>query len=158
MSKIKTFNQFNEGILSDLSSKIGSLGKSLKRTFGFSSDLKTEYKKELRKYELSTDKSDDGQSLEIYHNKRLVGKIELSEESKTFPIWILKFFFYESEITKDRNYKRPEEIPGQTEQPYAIGKKKFPNDSDDAVRGFWKWWSTNTKSGKLKNIDYKIKD
>ena len=158
MDNIKTYQEFNEEILSDLSDKVGKLGKSLKRTFGFDSDLSTEYKKELKYYDLSTQKSDDGQSLDILHGNRLVGKIELSEESTTYPIWLLKIFFYESETPKDKNYKKPEEIPGQKEQPYAIGKKKFPSDSDDALRTFWMWWSTKTKSGKLKNKDYKVKD
>lgn len=157
MNNIKTFQEFNEGILSGLTDKLGSLGKSLKKTFSFSSDAKTEYKKELKQYDLSIERSDDGQSLDIFHNDRLVGKIELSDESSSYPIWILKFFFYESEIPKDKNYKKPQEIPGQKEQPYAIGRKKFPNDSDDAIRAFWKWWSSNTKSGRLKNLDYKIK-
>lgn len=158
MNTLKTYKEFNEGVLSGLGDSVKSLGKKLKRTFSFgSSDANTEYKKELRQYELSIERSDDGQSLDIFHDERLVGKIELSEDSKTYPIWTLKIFFYESETPKDKNYKKPQEIKGQKEQPYAIGKKNFPNDSDDGVRAFWIWWSTKTKSGRLKNPAYKIK-
>ena len=116
-----------------------------------------EHKKELKQYDLTIKASEDKQTLKIYHNNRLVGKVELSDESSTSPIWILSIYFYESEVKKDKNYKRPEKIEGQEEQPYAIGKKKFPIDSDEAVRAFWIWWSTKTKSGKLKNPDYKVK-
>lgn len=157
MSIIKKFENFNEGILSDLGDRISGLSKSVKRAFKFHTKPNTEYSKELKQYDLSIDRSSDKQSMNIYHDMRLVGKIELDPESSTYPIWLLKIFFYESETPKDKNYKRPDHIKGQKEQPYAIGKKRFPYDSDDALRAFWKWWSNNTKSGRLNNPDYRIK-
>lgn len=157
MNRISTYQQFNEEILGGLGDKLKKLGSSLKRPF-LSNSVKTEYSKELKQYDLAIQSTEDRQEMKIFHNKRLVGDIKLSDDSKNYPIWILSFYFYESEVPKDdKKYKSPEKIEGQTEQPYAKGSKKINNDSDDAVRTFWKWWSTNTNSGKLKNPSFKIK-
>ena len=79
MNNLKTFDQFNEGLLSSLSDTFSKLGKGLKKSL-FSSQPRTEYSKELKQYGLSLDAAEDGQSMDIYHNKRLVGKITLSKK------------------------------------------------------------------------------
>lgn len=157
MKNIYNFDQFNEELLSGIGDKLKKISSSLKRPF-LNNSVKTEYSKELKQYDLNIQVTENKQEMKIFHNKRLVGEVKLSEESKSFPIWILTFYFYESEVSKDdKKYKSPDKIEGQKEQPYAKGSKKINNDSDDAIRTFWKWWSTNTKSGKLKNPEFKVK-
>jgi len=118
---------------------------------------KTKYTSELNKYSLKLSYKDK-HSFDIKHSGRLVGEILLSDEESSYPIWILNVYYYDSEIKKDDNKKyKQQQIDDQDEQPYAKGSKKYRVDSDDALKSFINWWSSNTKSGRLKNPLYKAK-
>lgn len=147
--EIKSYTSYvNEGIIDRVKSMFTG------------NKVKTEYDKELKQYDLILSKvGEGGQEVVILHNKRLVGNIKLDADSASVhPVWYLTIYFYESEVKKDdKKYKSPDKIDGQSEQPYAKGKKKFTGSADDVIRAFWVWWSTNTKSGKLKNQRFKIK-
>ena len=170
MKNIETYNQFSEGIISSFKSGVSSLKDKITK----SSFHKTEYQKELKTYELKLKQisefiiniyyvgyefNDDGVTKSRERSNLLVGKIELDHEnSKSTPIWILTVYFYDSEVPKDdKKYKSIDEIDDQYEQPYAKGTMKFNVNSDNAVRAFWKWWSSKTKSGKLKNPQFRVK-
>lgn len=143
MNNIKTFESFD-----DFRKKVKNF---------FSNDVKTEYSKDLKQYDLKLKSDVDKKSIEISHSGILVGRVDLSDKSKTYPIWKLTVYYYESEIKSDKLYKKPTEIPGQNEQPYAKSEKDFPSDSDQAIRAFWKWWSVSTKSGRDNNPKFKVK-
>lgn len=122
----------------------------------FTNDVKTEYSKDLNQYDLKIKLNVDN-SISISHNDNIVGQVNLSDKSKTYPIWKLTVYYYESEIKSDKSYKKPDEIPGQNDQPYAKSEKEFASDSDQAIRAFWKWWSVSTKSGRDNNPKFKVK-
>lgn len=144
MRNIKTFESFN------------NFRKKISNFFS-NNDFRTEYSEELNQYNLKLKSDIDRTSIEILHNEILVGKVELSNKSKNYPIWKLTVYYYENEIKSDGSYRTPDEIPGQKEQPYAKSEKEFASDSDQAIRAFWKWWSTNTKSGRSRNPKFKVK-
>lgn len=146
MKNIKNFDKFNEGLFSNIKSVFSS-DRKVKR-------LNSLYDKQLDMYELMTIVKNDGQEVDINHKGRLVGK--LSAIPSQGANWSLTLYYYESEIPSDgKGYKKPEEIQGQKEQPYAIGNMKFEN-SDKAILTLCRWWET-TKSGFSKNPDNKVR-
>jgi len=116
---------------------------------------KTKYTSELNKYSLKLSYKDK-HSFDIKHSGRLVGEILLSDEESSYPIWILNVYYYDSEI-KNVDKKPSTKIVDQDEPYYAKSSKKYRVDSDDALKSFINWWSSNTKSGRLKNPLYKAK-
>lgn len=158
MNYITKYSSFNEGIGGTLLNNLRKSASSIKGGVVNMFKDSNEYKKELKQYRLKCKKISDI-LLNIYHDNKLVGDIKLDVDSKLdYPIWILTVYFYESEIKKDgNNYKKPDDIDGQNEQPYAKNSSlKFKVVSDDAIDKFIKWWSTKTKSGRSKNNDFKI--
>ena len=140
MRDIKNFNQFNEGFFS----KIFSSKKQ---------KLNSIYDKQLDMYDLDTSVENDGQEVSITNKGKLVGKLIAVPSQKLK--WSLTFYYYESEMPSEgKRYKKPEEIEGQKEQPYAVGNMKFAN-SDRAILTFCRWWE-KTKSGFSKNPDNKV--
>jgi hypothetical protein len=146
MKNIKNFEQFNEGFFS-----------KIKKAFTPTKKFSTIYQKYLNIYKLSTKMYDSEQEIDILdEHKKLVGKIKLNPEEEKFK-WILTFYYYDSEVSKDQNkYKQPEKIEGQEEQPYATGQMKF-NGVDIAIRYFCRWWGSKTKSGIANNPEYKVR-
>jgi hypothetical protein len=143
MKNIKNFEQFNEGFFS-----------KIKKALTPTKKLNSIYDKQLNMYNLKTSVLNDGQEVNITHGDKLVGKLESNSSEKLK--WGLTFYYYESETPSEgKKYKKPEEIEGQKEQPYAVGKMRFAN-SDKAIMTFCRWWEANTKSGVKKNPENKV--
>jgi hypothetical protein len=144
---IKDYNLFKEGLLSNLSTKIGQI---------FSSSNKFP---ELGKYNISAKKISD-KYYQFLHNKRVIAELKV-EPDKSGMLFKLTIYYYDSEIKNHDGLKLNQKIGAekywinQDEQPYAKGSKRFFH-TEKATEFLIRFWKNNTKSGSDRNPDHKI--
>lgn len=147
---IKKFNSFNENIIGDLSSKIGTTLSELKsKLFG------SKQKNELNKFNIKPKKISNTY-FQFLHNNRIISELKLDDQNvDNSPVFKLTIYYYDSEIKNVDDSSLKQKFENQKEQPYAKGSKKFFG-TNQAVDFLISFWSKKTNSGRSKNSSYKI--
>lgn len=142
MTKILSFEKYNENWFNRLNS--------------FFTGSKP-YDRHLKKYNIKK-KEIDEHTLHLFHDGKLVGKIELNQEkSMSVPFWDLIIYIYEKETSPRPDFiSNYEKIKGQSEQPYGVSTITIRNTVESAVLTFVGWWETYTKSGRKTNIRFRV--
>lgn len=149
---MKTYQVFNEEILSNLGNKLNNGIKSLKKKIF---PVKTT-NPDLKKYEISFQKVSDI-FYKFLHNERVIAELRLEGDNEYgMPSFRLTIYFYESEIVNKEKLSLNKKFENQKEQPYAKGSKIVSN-TEKAIDTLIHFWSTKTTSGRSKNNDFKIK-
>lgn len=148
---MKTYQSFNEELLSEFSNKIGSTLKNIKKSILPVKNTNPQ----LKKYDISFQKVSDI-FYKFLHNQRVIAELRLEGDDKFgMPSFKLTIYFYESEIPNKENLSLNKKFENQKEQPYAKGSKLVSN-TDKAIDILTHFWSTKTNSGRSKNNDFKI--
>jgi len=148
--KLKSFNEFNEGIITSLSNSIKSVSNSVKGAF--SSLTGTKEAKELGKYNISAKKISDTE-YKFIHEDRIIAELKVVGSNK----FRLTIYFYasEKENTNNKPILTDTQFDKQKEKPYSKGSLDFEYTLL-AVEHLIKWWSRSTNSGKSINPNFKI--
>jgi len=146
MKNVKSYDEFNESILGNLSSKVSNAFGNLKTKF-----FGTESSKLLSKYNIKAKKINNMHH-EFIHNNRIIGELKTIDSSS----FELTIYMYESELPSNgkinSTIQQDPRFKSQKEKPYNKGRSKSVS-VERAVEHLIKWWKKNAKSGKALNKD-----